>query len=315
MNYLILQKQTFLSAIQNCDKTTVLADAAYHGDLQVVQLLLDQCPGAFSTLAKPRDDGYSLTPLHEAVRGQHVGVCELLSKEKKNYIKTSDILFYAARIGNTDICKILINNSTNVNVKNNRGDTPLHYAICCQSADMCRFFIDARADVNVRNNSGFMPLHSAARYQGAGVCKMLIDAGAEVNVESFGGSIPLHYAVRYQGVSTCEVLIDAGADVDFENNGGSTPLHCAAYGDKVDVVKLLIDKGANPFFRNDKGETVFKAAMNHGSHSVVQFLEQMNINDGWWRKEPSRGSKYQRESKFSRGNTYATECQWRYESF
>ena len=219
--------------------TDVLANAASEGNLQVVQLLLDQGVGASSTLKKPRDCFRSVTPLHEAVRGRHIDVCRVLSEAAQDYIKTSDILLYAARRGSGDICKILIDSGANVNVKDSGDNTPLH---CAARADVCKILIDSGADVNARNSGGSTPLHRAAHYHGADVCKELIDAGANVNVKNSGGSTPLHNAACVGKLQAVELLASNNADVSISNNKGQTALQLAQRWNRESVIQYLQQK-------------------------------------------------------------------------
>ena len=180
--------------MQSYDETSVLADAAYRGDLQVTQLLLSQGAGASCRLTHPRDDGRSVTPLHEAVRGKHVDICRVLCEAAKDYIKTSDILCYAAQRSSGEMCKVLIDSGADVNVKDCIDAMPLHWAASYQSAHICKVLIDAGADVNAKHKAGCTPLHLAAEFQNADVCKVLINAGADVHVKDSVGSTPLHLA-------------------------------------------------------------------------------------------------------------------------
>ena len=108
-------------------KSSVLAHYAYVGNLEAVKILLDQGYPAYSILEESRDDGHSITPVHEAVRGQHAEVCRVLCEAAKNYIKTSDILCYAMRLQNEGAFRILVETGAKVNVADRFGDTPLHW--------------------------------------------------------------------------------------------------------------------------------------------------------------------------------------------
>ena len=88
------------------------------------------------------------------------------------------------------------------------------------------------AEVNARNRRGATPLHYASdgvpgssswnpRAQ-VGMIARLVMAGAEVDAADDGGTTPLQRAVRNRCAAAVRALLDAGADVDRDNGRGST---------------------------------------------------------------------------------------------
>ena len=68
----------------------------------------------------------------------------------------------AAWTGNIELIKELIDSDIDVNVKRDRGETPLHIAARFSHYEVAKLLISNGADVNVRNDSGLTPLHEAA---------------------------------------------------------------------------------------------------------------------------------------------------------
>ena len=68
----------------------------------------------------------------------------------------------AAGTGNIEVIKQLIASDIDVNVKRNRGETPLHLAAIFSHYEIAKLLISKGADVNARNDDGFTPLHQAA---------------------------------------------------------------------------------------------------------------------------------------------------------
>ena len=110
------------------DGSTALNHAAWHGHMEIVQLLLEN--GA-NTNAK-RNDGW--TPLHDAATQGHEEIAELLIANGAD-INTKDDgertpLYVAAHEGQKNIAEILIAKGADVNAisKDGRGSTPLDVA-------------------------------------------------------------------------------------------------------------------------------------------------------------------------------------------
>ena len=201
----MLQKSALLLATQDSDKTALLADAAYKGNLHLVQFLLSQGVSAYSTLKNSKVNS-SGTPLHEAVRGGHVEVCRVLSQAARNYIKTSDILHYAAEASSGAVCEILIEAGCDVNFKNRDGHTPLH--LCAENLD-------------------------------TDVCKVLIEAGADVNDTDTLGCTCLHWAASAGNLGVVTVLVAYNADIYMENKWGENALLLAQLNNRHSVITYL----------------------------------------------------------------------------
>lgn len=157
-------------------------------------------------------------------------------------------------------CKVLLAAGAEVNVRDARGNTPLHR---CLSAEVCRLLIAAGADVKARSNSGATPLHGC---YDAEIAKQLIAAGADANALDHGGSTPLH---ECNDSGLCKVLLEAGAKVDARDECGHTPLHLV---DDADTVQLLIAAGADINATNNYGASVLYSASVRGAGDAVRIL-------------------------------------------
>eukprot|EP00117_Sycon_ciliatum_P046601 scpid105491/ scgid33357/ Ankyrin-2; Ankyrin-B; Brain ankyrin; Non-erythroid ankyrin len=72
------------------------------------------------------------------------------------------------------------------------GDTPLHKAAKQGNIDICKSLLEAGADKDIQNSDGDTPLHWAAVQWNGAVCKMLLDAGVKKDTQNSDGDTPLH---------------------------------------------------------------------------------------------------------------------------
>lgn len=94
-------------------------------------------------------------------------------------------------------------------------------------------------DVNVRDADGVTPLMYATAVGSLDAMTRLLGAGADVNARNTLGSSALTWATK--DVAKVRLLLDRGAEVNVVSNPGRTPLLVATMHDpSADVVKLLI---------------------------------------------------------------------------
>ena len=93
-----------------------------------------------------------------------------------------------------------------------------------------RMLIDAGGDVNLKNNYGQRPLHYAASYYADNrFFELLLKSGADVNAKTGNSSnnyTALHTLARYRHYEKVEILVGFGADCNaICEKTGETPLH------------------------------------------------------------------------------------------
>src|SRR5689334_3376711 len=79
-------------------------------------------------------------------------------------------------------------------------------------------------NINIRNNKGLTPLMAAAFVGSTPIARLLITRGADVRARYQSGDTALHVAVIRGKRDTAELLIAGGADVNARNGGNLTPL-------------------------------------------------------------------------------------------
>jgi cytohesin len=113
------------------------------------------------------------TPLHNAVQGNNYNCVEVV--------------------------ELLLTNKANVNAANTNGDTPLLLAVQRESnrCRMAKLLLDYKADVNAKqkDNRGETPLHYAAMRGDKELAELLLARGANVNARDGRGFTPLQSAV------------------------------------------------------------------------------------------------------------------------
>ncbi len=173
----------------------------------------------------------------------------------------------------------LINQGADPNLRNWRGETPLHRAaIRNPDLDVSRALIAAGADVNARDEAGATPLHRAAPQASSGRGVLLIEAGASLNPRDRDGATPLHYAAESGRQEMLARLVEAGASLNVRDKDGTTPLHRAVEKGWGEGAKTLLEHGADPNAPDNAGRTPLHRAYAVDRQDMVNRLRKAGAN-------------------------------------
>jgi len=181
-------------------------------------------------------------------------------------------LHYAAASGQTDVAKFLISKGADVNALNTVNQSILLYAAYFSNAEIIDTLIASGARLNDQDIFGRSALHYAARQRSVDALMSLIDHKAELDIRDSMGETPLHFAIRWGYDDIAEMLIDGGADLKITTEDGRSYLHMASIKGYADAVKLLIERGIQVNTLDNNGRTPSYYAAKHGNQEVADML-------------------------------------------
>ena len=183
----------------------------------------------------------------------------------------STALHHAAGYGPIGNLQLLIDKGADVNDKNRRSSTPLHWAVHDEAK--VRLLLSKGANVNARQAQGRTPLYLAAML-GAGVptMRLLLSRGADARLAAVNGQTPMMMTAVRGAVEGMRLLIESGADVNSKDGAGETALMAACASGNASAVQLLIDQGADVKVKSKRNETALGFAATAGAQSSVEML-------------------------------------------
>ncbi|XP_067890113.1 ankyrin repeat domain-containing protein 49 [Heterodontus francisci] len=116
--------------------------------------------------------------------------------------------------------------------------------------------------VNVKDDDDYTPLHRAAYSDHIEVVRELIAHGANVHARTVDGWTPLHSACKWNNAAIASFLLQHEADINAQTNSLQTALHLASgsKSTKETIELLLMNRYINSDLKNNLGETAYDVA-------------------------------------------------------
>jgi ankyrin repeat protein len=171
------------------------------------------------------------------------------------------------------------------------GLTALTFAAREGDVETTRYLLDGGANINQATEYGWTPLLTATNNRHYKLGALLMEHGADPNIANKGGWTPIYLATDNRNIEGGDypvpkpdmdhldyirMLLDHGADpnarakdntltrtiftMQWFYEAGCTPFVRAAQSSDTALMRLLLDYGADPFMTTDNGDTALTAA-------------------------------------------------------
>ena len=195
-------------------------------------------------------------------------------------------LILAIKTQNAEVVKFLLRPTLNVNAKNSRKKTALHYAVASNDIEIANKLLDYNASVSQVDNDGYTPIHTACKYGREELLHHMFEkfpkkAQKILSQPTIDGKTPLFVAkcaLRYSR-RTVKFLISQGSDLKRVDKYRNTVLHL--YSDKDDPTtcsEILCSPEGKDLIkqRNLNLETPLHVAASYGHyHTCYEILEHL----------------------------------------
>ncbi len=186
-------------------------------------------------------------------------------------------LMLAARKGNVELVKQLLNAGANSNVQvPHSGWTALNLAIKNGHKDVVALLLDKGADVSLRSLDRKSALNLAAQYGYKDIVEMLLERKVLLETKDGEEATPLLRAIEKGHKEIVSLLLNHGANVDatclIKQRGSNTALILAARAGNEHIVDLLLKRGVFVNECNSQGQTPATFAGLTGNETILQRL-------------------------------------------
>ena len=183
------------------------------------------------------------------------------------------LLLEAARNGDVERLRLLVDAEAFVNSVDNEGRTVIYFAAREGHAECVKVLLSVPGvDVNKANQNGWTPLNVAANYGHAECVKLLLSAPAvDVNKANQNGCTPLYVAVKEKHYKCVEALLSSPeTDVNAVDRYGSTVLQEAAGAGDAECVRLLLNLSKIPIdlYKGSGNPPLITAELRHHEECV-----------------------------------------------
>jgi ankyrin repeat protein len=219
--------------------------------------------------------------------------------------KINDTIFNI--LNDPQLVQIFLDNKGDINLKDEKGNSLLHYAIYLPNYDLASKLLLLGAECDPFNEIGRTPLMIAALLGHTNIVKLLIKHGADPFLVDQDGNSVLFLAVGSGDLETVTELLlltgdprssKKGAECDLSNKNGRTPLMLAAHLGYTNIIKLLINYGADPLLLDQNGDSVLVSAVHSGNLEAVtellpfytKFMPQPGKNGSPWVSAKIKGN-------------------------
>eukprot|EP00005_Dracoamoeba_jomungandri_P002814 CAMPEP_0174250894 /NCGR_PEP_ID=MMETSP0439-20130205/911_1 /TAXON_ID=0 /ORGANISM="Stereomyxa ramosa, Strain Chinc5" /LENGTH=273 /DNA_ID=CAMNT_0015331075 /DNA_START=22 /DNA_END=840 /DNA_ORIENTATION=+ len=169
----------------------------------------------------------------------------------------SSPLHWAALFDQIKVMSYLLERGAEIDLANlKEGQTPLHWACIGKSTKAVMKLIHAGADPCKQDRRGYNSLIHAAQYDHILAIHFLLKHGhTKIQDIDKEGHTSLHWTAYQKHESAARLLLTLGADINATDDEGMTPLHWAALKGHADMVKVLLEAGADSFAKDQDGFT------------------------------------------------------------
>uniref|UniRef100_A0A3P9HSI1 Ankyrin repeat domain 24 n=1 Tax=Oryzias latipes TaxID=8090 RepID=A0A3P9HSI1_ORYLA len=168
--------------------------------------------------------------------------------------------------GRLDCLEVIVSHGADISLPDGA-----HLAAKNGQPECLKRLLQERLSVDCTDSTGRTPLHHAV--SGClGCSEILWDFKANLDVQDSDGATPLILAAQMSRLDLCVFLLGRGADVNMQDSQGSA-LMMACESDSIETVEALLRGGANTQLVDSLGHKAVDYSITTGNQSIILTLQ------------------------------------------
>jgi ankyrin repeat protein len=205
--------------------------------------------------------------------------------------KENTIFNHAAKGGNIEFLKLLIEKGVDPKAVNKEGGNAMLYASqglrnSKNTLETYQFLENLGIAVNIVGDRGRNPLHSIAyKSDDLNIFSYFIKKGIDVNLQDNGGDTPFMNAASSNDLKVVQFLSEYVKDFNLKDENGRSALAMAVNRNTTDVVDFILKKGADIQAKDKEGNSVayyllntFKVKDSKVFETKLQLLQENDLS-------------------------------------
>ncbi|MFP4497383.1 MAG: ankyrin repeat domain-containing protein, partial [Vulcanimicrobiota bacterium] len=195
--------------------------------------------------------------------------------------------------------EIMINNGAGLELADNQGRAPFHYAAYNNNERIVKLFLEQKVKINPVDKFDKTPLDYAVLKNNYKVKNLLADSNGlsfarlsahdslhwddlsrigallrdrNINEKDYLGFTLLHYAAMYGMEDKAGFFLENGARINEKDRERKTPLHWAVINNRVGMARLFIENNAVVNPRDEQGRIPLHWAVINNNEEMVKLL-------------------------------------------
>jgi E3 ubiquitin-protein ligase mind-bomb len=182
-----------------------------------------------------------------------------------------------------DLFRTILEKSTNVNAQAQNGHTALRLALRKENETAVKELLKHKdVDVNLKNNKNQTALHFAAEWKDMPIdlFRIVLEKSADFNAQDEDGRTALHVAIHCESKTAVKELLKH-MDVDVKDKDNFTPLYLASGWNNIpiDLFRIILEKTSNINAQDEEGLSALHwAILNKSETAVKELLKHKDVD-------------------------------------
>lgn len=167
-----------------------------------------------------------------------------------------------------------------INKRNNKGFTPLYFAVIMGNEALVKKLLDSGADIHQADKGGWTPCLVASSYTYKNILNLLVDQLKALKqyqpesdlINKKNGWSALMVAATDNNIAIATELLRYGARIDHTAKVRWSALHIASFKGNQDFIQLLCERGANLNIKGEGGARPLHLVAQQGHVASFEFL-------------------------------------------